>query len=79
MKRMKLPKLPPLGKLLILVTLADSALLIIMESERDAMLNECFTYDGQLRANGHFAGGEALQPLGAAMTLYWKKGKVAAT
>jgi hypothetical protein len=34
----------------------------ITESERQAMLDECFAYDDQLRANGHFAGGEALQP-----------------
>ena len=32
------------------------------ESERNAMLDECFTYDDDLRKNGHFAAGEALQP-----------------
>ena len=31
------------------------------ESERNAMLDECFTYDDALRKNGHFASGEALQ------------------
>ena len=31
------------------------------ETERNAMLDECFTYDDELRKNGHFAGGEALQ------------------
>jgi hypothetical protein len=49
------------------------------ESERQAMLDECFAYDEQLRANGHFAGGEALQPPHDALTLYWKNGKVAVT
>jgi hypothetical protein len=49
------------------------------ESERQAMLDQCFDYDDQLRANGHFAGGEALQAPGTAMTLYWRNGKVAAT
>jgi hypothetical protein len=49
------------------------------ESERNAMLDECFSYDDELRKNGHFAGGEALQPAAAAMTLYWKNGKVAVT
>lgn len=49
------------------------------ENERHAMLDECFDYDDNLRANGHFAAGEALQPPGTAMTLYWKNGKVAVT
>jgi hypothetical protein len=49
------------------------------ESERHAMLDECFAYDDQLRANGHFAAGEALQPPHDALTLYWKNGKVAVT
>ncbi len=49
------------------------------ESDRNAMLDECFAYDDELRKNGHFAGGEALQPAGTAMTLYWRNGKVAVT
>jgi hypothetical protein len=49
------------------------------ESERNTMLDECFTYDDELRKNGNFAAGEALQPANAAMTLYWKNGKVAVT
>src|SRR6201996_8210063 len=49
------------------------------ESERNAMLDECFTYDDELRKNGHFAAGEALHPPNTAMTLYWKNGKVAVT
>jgi hypothetical protein len=49
------------------------------EGERDAMFDECFTYDDELRKNGHFAGGEALQPNSAAVTVSWKDGKVAVT
>ena len=49
------------------------------ETERHAMVDECFDYDDKLRANGHLAAGEALQPPGTAMTLYWKNGKVAVT
>ena len=49
------------------------------ETERHAMLDECFDYDDTLRANQHFAAGEALQPPATAMTLYWKNGKVAVT
>jgi hypothetical protein len=49
------------------------------ESERNAMFDTCFEYDDQLRANGNWAGGEALQPAETALTLYWKNGKVATT
>ena len=51
----------------------------LTESERSAMFDTCFEYDDHLRANGHWAGGEALQPAETALTLYWKNGKVATT
>jgi hypothetical protein len=49
------------------------------ESERNAFLDGCFDYDDELRKNGHFAGGEALQPARNATTLRWKNGKVSIT
>ena len=49
------------------------------EAERNAMFDECFAYDDHLRTNGHWAGGEALQPVETALTLSWKNGKVATT
>ena len=49
------------------------------EAERNAMFDTCFEYDDHLRAHGHWAGGEALQPAETAMTLYWKNAKVATT
>jgi hypothetical protein len=49
------------------------------ESERNAMLDECFTYDDLLRKNGHFAGGEALQSPLNATTLRWQGGKLSIT
>jgi len=49
------------------------------ESERNAFLDACFDYDDELRKNGHFAGGEALQPARNATTLRWKNGKVSIT
>ncbi len=49
------------------------------ESERNAMIEECFTYDDFLRKNGHFAGGEALQSARSAVTLRWQNGKVSIT
>ncbi len=49
------------------------------ESERNAMFDTCFAYDEHLRDNGHWAGGEALQPADTALTVSWKNGKVATT
>lgn len=46
------------------------------ENERNAMVDECFTYDDELRKGGHFAGGEALREPSAARTLWWQNGKV---
>jgi hypothetical protein len=48
------------------------------EDERNAMFDTCFEYDDHLRANGHWAGGEALQSA-ETLTLYWKNDKVATT
>ncbi|HTV59797.1 MAG TPA: YciI family protein [Verrucomicrobiae bacterium] len=49
------------------------------EGEQHAMFDTCFEYDDHLRANGHWAGGEALQPPETALTLHWRNGKVATT
>jgi len=49
------------------------------DSERNAMVDECFTYDDVLRKNGHFAGGEGLQPASNAVTLRFRNGKVSVT
>src|ERR1700691_5229228 len=49
------------------------------EGEQSVMFDKCFEYDDHLRANGHWAGGEALQSSETALTLYWKNGKVATT
>jgi hypothetical protein len=49
------------------------------ETQRNAMVDECFTYDDELRKNEHFIGGEALQPACNAITLRYVDGKVAVT
>jgi len=49
------------------------------ETERNAMFDACFDYDDHLRANGHWGGGEGLEPAEPALTVYWKNGKVAIT
>jgi hypothetical protein len=51
----------------------------LSQSERDALIEECFAYDDVLRKSGHFVGGEALQSVRTAKTLQWKDGKVLVT
>lgn len=49
------------------------------ESERNALVDACLAYDDVLRKNGHFAGGEGLQPASNAVTLRFRNGKVMVT
>ena len=49
------------------------------ESQRNAMLDECFAYDDVLWKNGHFAGSEALQIPRNATTLRCQTDKVSIT
>ena len=49
------------------------------ESERNAVLDECFEYDDELRRTGIWVAEEALQAEETALTVYWKNGKVATT
>jgi hypothetical protein len=49
------------------------------EAELESMFDSCFEYDDHLKANGHWAGGEGLQPAETALTVYWRNGKVATT
>jgi hypothetical protein len=49
------------------------------EIERNAFIDECLAYDDELRKNGHFAGGEALQGPQDAVTLRFQKAKVSVT
>src|SRR6202021_2587929 len=49
------------------------------ESERNTMLDECFSYNDELRKNGHLLAEEPLQPANTAVTVVWNDGKVAVT
>jgi hypothetical protein len=51
----------------------------VSEAEMNAMMDSCCAYDDQLRANGHFKGGEALQPPNTAMTLRYANGRIVTT
>lgn len=47
--------------------------------EQTTFVDQCFSYDDELRKNGHFIGGEALQSVKSATTVRYKNGKVALT
>jgi hypothetical protein len=49
------------------------------EIERNNMLDECFSYNDELRKNGNLVADEPLQPADTAVTVYWKNGIVAVT
>jgi hypothetical protein len=49
------------------------------ERDRNALMNQCFAYDDELRRGGHFLGGEALQSVRNAVTLRYRQSKVAVT
>jgi hypothetical protein len=49
------------------------------EGERNTVLDECFSYNDELRKNGHLVVEEPLQPANTAVTVFWKNGKVAVT
>lgn len=51
----------------------------LSETERNALVDECLAYDEELRKNGHYAGGDGLQPPQTATTLRWTNGKVSIT
>jgi hypothetical protein len=48
-------------------------------SERNTVLDEYFSYNDELRNNGHLVAEEPLQPANTAVTVCWKNGKVAVT
>jgi hypothetical protein len=49
------------------------------EGERNTFVDACFAYDNELRRNGHFAGGEALQGANTAATLRFRDDRVSIT
>lgn len=49
------------------------------ESERNALFDVCFAYDDELRAKGHFVGGEALESESSAVTIRTRDGKISVT
>jgi hypothetical protein len=51
----------------------------LSETERNHVLDECFSYNDELRKKGNLVGEEPLQPADTAVTLDWKDGKVDVT
>jgi hypothetical protein len=56
-----------------------NAFAALSQAQQQAMMDSCFAYDDQLRSNGHFKGGEALQPSNTAMSLRYANGRVVVT
>lgn len=48
-------------------------------AEQNAMVDACVAYDDELRARGHYLGGEALQPPQTAITLRPMNGRLTLT
>jgi hypothetical protein len=48
----------------------------VPQQDAQRMMEECFSYDDELRRGGHFLGGEALDSARNAVTLRMKNGKV---
>jgi hypothetical protein len=51
----------------------------IPQGDAQRMIEECFTYDDELRRGGHFLGGEALDSAQNAVTLRMKDGEIVVT
>lgn len=49
------------------------------QSERTSFIEACFAYDDELRRNGHFVGGTALEGPQTAATMRFENGKIAVT
>lgn len=49
------------------------------EAEQQAFFDRCFAYDDELRANGHFTGGEALDSSANTRSVRSRNGKVQVT
>jgi hypothetical protein len=49
------------------------------DTERNAMVDECFAYDDVLKKNGNWVSGEGLQGPDSAATLRYRNGKVSVT
>jgi hypothetical protein len=57
----------------------ESKFAAIPQADAERMMEECFTYDDELRRGGHFLGGEALDSVRKAVTLRMNDGQVEAT
>jgi hypothetical protein len=49
------------------------------KSEADAFMGEYFTFTDNIKKNGHYIGGEALQPVQTATTVRVRNGKISTT
>lgn len=52
---------------------------LMSDGERNAFIDHCFSYDDELRQNGHFIGGEALQGAETATMIRDLDGRISIT
>jgi hypothetical protein len=57
----------------------ESKFALIPQKDVQMMMEECFSYDDELRRGGHFVGGEALDSARNAVTLRTKNGELEVT
>ena len=57
----------------------EAAFAQIPQADAQRMMEECFAYDDELRRDGHFLGGEALDSARNAVTLRRKAGEIEIT
>lgn len=54
----------------------ETKLQTMTKEELESLVDQCLSYDDELKRGGHFAGGEALQSATNAVTLRYRGGKV---
>ena len=57
----------------------EKAFLALPQGEQEKLVQTCFDYDDQLRRNGNFVDGVALQAAATAMTVHGRNGKAVVT
>ncbi|MBT8766671.1 YciI family protein [Metapseudomonas boanensis] len=66
-------------KYLCMIYIDERKLAALPSSEFDAIVNECLDYSEQLKASGHYIGGNALESVQSATTLRHQGGRVTMT
>ena len=66
-------------KYLCLIYDEETKLAAMRKDEMDAFMGEYFSFTGEIRANGKYVAGEALQPVSTATTVRVRNGRISTT